>query len=139
MSRRKLAQAAGVSVRTAQRAITEFKNAGEIGVARSKKGEVPPGSKTGEPLWCGFSHKWVIGRGMAGRELHQEIARRRLLMQQRTALGPTRAAVVTLNVRRQRGAESESLKPRKRWTAEEIDAEIAQRPRGDVRPREGPD
>jgi DNA-binding transcriptional MocR family regulator len=61
--RRSLAKAVGCSIRTVQRAITEARSEGLVGVARAKKTEVPPGKD--RPIPCGWSHRWTIGRGLA--------------------------------------------------------------------------
>lgn len=61
--RRTMAEREKCSVRTVQRALTEAREEGLIGVARAKPNEVPPGLKT--PMACGWSHRWIIGRGLA--------------------------------------------------------------------------
>lgn len=61
--RRRLAKMENCSVRTVQRAITQAREEGLIGVARAKQGEKPQGAAGS--FACGFSHRWVIGRGLA--------------------------------------------------------------------------
>lgn len=61
--RRRIAELVGCSIRTVQRAITQAREEGLLGVARAKPNEVPPGAKA--PMSCGWSHRWVIGRGLA--------------------------------------------------------------------------
>ena len=61
--RKKLAAAVRCSVRTVQRAITQAREEGLLGVARAKKAEIPPGAR--KPFTCGWSHRWTVGRGMA--------------------------------------------------------------------------
>jgi hypothetical protein len=70
--RRTLADLAKCSVRTVQRAITQAKLEGLLGVARAKKNEVPPGAKG--PIPSGWSHRWPIGRDLAGEALKQAVA-----------------------------------------------------------------
>lgn len=70
--RKKLAELAKCSVRTAQRAITEGKLEGLLGVARAKQNEIPPGAKA--PIPCGWSHRWTIGRDLAGEAMRQAVA-----------------------------------------------------------------
>lgn len=61
--RSRIAKRIGCSVRTVQRAITQARSEGLIGVARAKKGECPPNWK--KPVECGWSHRWTIGWGKA--------------------------------------------------------------------------
>ena len=61
--RKKLAEVVRCSVRTVQRAITQAREEGLVGVARAKPGEIPPGAQ--KPFTCGFSHRWWVGRGKA--------------------------------------------------------------------------
>jgi hypothetical protein len=62
--RAELARRARCSVRTAQRAITQGKLEGLLGVARGGKNEIPPGARA--PIPCGWSHRWTIGRELRG-------------------------------------------------------------------------
>src|SRR3972149_2480929 len=61
--RKNLADHTGLSVRTVQRAITQGKETGLIGVGRAKPNEIPPGMD--RPVPCGWSHRWPIGWGAA--------------------------------------------------------------------------
>lgn len=74
--RGRIASAARCSVRTVQRAISQAKAEGLIGVARAKRGECPPGARG--PLPCGWSHRWIVGRGLAGDALRAAVARAKL-------------------------------------------------------------
>jgi hypothetical protein len=62
--RSKIAAFVGCSVRTVQRALTQARSEGLIGVARGKKNECPPNWKS--PVACGWSHRWTVGWGKAG-------------------------------------------------------------------------
>lgn len=70
--RSKIAAKVGCSVRTVQRAITQAREEGLIGVARSKVSvvnghkvfEKPPNFE--KPVPCGWSHRWTVGWGKAG-------------------------------------------------------------------------
>lgn len=59
---RTLADAVRCCRRTVQRAVAEAKSLGLMGTGRAKKNEIPKGRK--EPLSCGWSHRWIIARGM---------------------------------------------------------------------------
>lgn len=59
-----IARRVGVHVRTIQRAFAEGRAFGLMRSARAKKGEVPPGASSA--FACGWSHRWIIGRGLAG-------------------------------------------------------------------------
>jgi hypothetical protein len=106
-----IAAAVRCSIRTVQRAITEARSLGLLGVARGKKGETPPGADG--PIPCGWSHRWTIGWGRAGAEIKRLVAAARL-------------AWITRSTTR-KGA---TLAPRRRsMTPEELDAELARTPR----------
>lgn len=64
--RKTIAKFLRVSVKTVQRALNDGRSEGLCGVARGKKGERPRGWKGEEPPWCGFSHRWMIGREQVG-------------------------------------------------------------------------
>jgi hypothetical protein len=82
--RRRLAKTEGCSVRTVQRAITQAREEGLIGVARAKQGEKPPGAAG--TFACGWSHRWIIGRGRAAAAL---LPRRALRQQGPHGSAPT--------------------------------------------------
>lgn len=69
--RKRIASLLGLSVRTVQRALTEAQDRGLIRCARAKVGEVPPGARG--PVDCGFSHRWTIGWGVAGKRAAEKI------------------------------------------------------------------
>jgi hypothetical protein len=124
--RKSLARIVGTSVRTVQRAISEAKAKGLVGVARAKKGEIPPKSgrngEPGRPLPCGWSHRWTIGWGQAGAAVQRAIEHARLRFIARASISPKGGAprVVTPRL-----SSSTSTAPRRRWTAEDLDRELA--------------
>jgi hypothetical protein len=136
--RRTLARWSGTSIRTSQRAITQGKQLGRLGVARFKTGETPPGAI--HPMWCGGSHRWTIGWGKQGAAKSEAIARARLKMAQRTALGVTRAATCKGSPIIPARAHAPAQRAPRRWTAEQLDAELARLPIGEPtsKPRDGP-
>lgn len=69
--RRQIARVVGLSVRTVQRALTQAQDLGLIRCARAKLGETPPGARG--PVTCGFSHRWTIGWGIAGKKAKEKI------------------------------------------------------------------
>ncbi len=125
--RKKLAEKAGCSVRTVQRALTQAREEGLIGVARAKKNEVPPNWPHG-PVTCGWSHRWVIGWGKAGEAVKDAVhaAKARWLVKHATpARVPTAPPVPSERI--QGRATTRRSRPeyqRRTWTAEELDAEL---------------
>jgi len=125
--RRRLAKTEGCSVRTVQRAITQAREEGLIGVARAKQGEKPPGAAG--TFACGWSHRWVIGRGRAAAAALAAIAAAKLAGLARTAAKPPapqqRCAPAAGCAPAPKG---QRRPPARRWTAEEIDAALADTP-----------
>lgn len=119
--RTRLAKLVGCSVRTVQRAISQAKQEGLIGVARAKPNEVPPGGDAKRPLSCGFSHRWVIGRGLAAAAAVAAIAAAKL-----EAIA--RRAAQQLRQQLPQAPKRQPSPPPRRWTAEEIDAALAKPP-----------
>lgn len=113
--RARLARIVGASVRTVQRAISEAKSLGLIGVARAKQGETAPGLERAVP--CGWSHRWTIGRGLALGAVQKAIEAARTKFLRRTSLA---GGVVRT---------SKPPAPSRRWTAEEISRELERRDR----------
>lgn len=109
MFRRQIAKRLGISVRTVARAIAQAKAEGLLRTARGKKTEVPPGAPG--PIVWGFTNRWLPGWGKAGAEVLAAVstAKARFI---------ARAGVKAL-VRR--------AAPARRWTAEELDAELERR------------
>jgi hypothetical protein len=70
------AKRAGTCVRTLFRALAEAKSFGFMRTARAGKNEVPKGA--GGPLVCGWSHRWVIGRGLTLEQRAPELHKARL-------------------------------------------------------------
>lgn len=135
--RRTLAEHTGLSVRTVQRAITQAKWCGLLGVARAKKTEVPTGLD--RPLPCGWSHRWTIGWGMAVEAAREAVARTRLARIVKAAVQakhpPSRAEkrqwtaseiddALNPPASPMQGPRAPARPPRQ-WTASEIDAELA--------------
>jgi DNA-binding transcriptional MocR family regulator len=72
---RTIAERIGCSRRTVQRAFAQAKALGLMRSARGKKGEVPRGAR--EALPCGFCHRWVIGKGLAGAAIQRAVSEAR--------------------------------------------------------------
>ena len=106
--RRTLAGHTGLSVRTVQRGITQARILGLLGTARAKPNEVPPGRK--EPVRCGWSHRWIVGWGLAVEACKAAVERAR---QRRLA------KIAEPKVKRARTPAQ-----RRTWTSEELDAEL---------------
>jgi hypothetical protein len=113
------------SVRTVQRAITQAREEGLLNTARAKKKEVPPGRA--EPLPCGWSHRWIIGRGLAAAALLAAV----------TAAKLARLAVRTVRPRAELPRPARDRPPPRRWTAAELDAALEASPVG--KPPDVPD
>jgi len=119
MFRRSLAEHTGLSVRTVQRAITQAKEFGLIGVARAKKDEIPPGLD--RPLPCGWSHRWVVGWGQAAAAAKTAIANCRLArIVKAAAKGSSKKTDETSGP--MQGAREQ--RPVRQWSVAELDAEL---------------
>jgi len=132
-ARKSLAKQVGVSLRTVQRALTQGQETGLIGKARAKKGEVLPGMK--EPQTCGYSHRWTVGRGLAAAQAVAAVAAARVArMVRRSAVAPSPKPPPA-------APRPGAAAPRRRYTAEELENELAQLPRvhePDAEPPEKP-
>lgn len=121
MFRRNLAKHVGCSVRTVQRALTQAKAEGLLGTARAKKTETPPNWEHG-PVTCGWSHRWVIGWGQAGKAVADAVhaAKARWMVKQAAPVrkpgGPTVDPLPTPPPRWKNAFH--------RWTPAELDAEL---------------
>jgi len=121
--RKNIARKVGCSVRTVQRALTQARQEGLIGVARAKKNEVPPNWEHG-PVTCGWSHRWVIGWGKAGQAVADAVhaAKARWLVKH---AAPQKTPTISPPI-----GSTMDPKPKRRqppggkWTAEYIDAEL---------------
>ncbi len=109
--RKRIAEWARCSVRTVQRAITQARALGLLGVARAKPNEVPTGASS--PLPCGWSHRWTIGWGQAAAAVKKAVTAARLAWITRRTTVPVAKAPPP---------EPEPL--RRQWTAAELDAEL---------------
>lgn len=110
--RRTLAEHTGLSVRTVQRALTQGRELGLCGMARAKPNEVPPGRK--EPVRCGWSHRWVVGWGLALERAKEAVEKARLKRAVKMACQPSQ------------GVPQKKPNPRqRRYTADELAEELA--------------
>jgi hypothetical protein len=118
--RRQIARVLGLSVRTVQRALTQGQDLGLLRTARAKQGEIPTGARG--PIDCGFSHRWTIGWGIAGKRAGEKIQTLIEHAKMRRVL-----RVVTPNTKRARIMEARKPSPiQKRIpTLEELNAELA--------------
>ena len=127
--RKNIARKVGCSVRTVQRALTQARAEGLIGVARAKKNEVPPNWEHG-PVTCGWSHRWVIGWGKAGQAVADavHVAKARWLVKHAApARVPSEGAPAGHSATRTVGRGAPVCRPeyqRRTWTAAELDAEL---------------
>lgn len=116
--RRRLAELLDCSVRTVQRAITQAKAEGLLGVARAKRSDIPPGAR--EPLPCGWSHRWTIARDLVGAAAAAAIRAARLEQLTRAA---TRAAAGTARaIRRREPPTDAQLEQRRQQQRSELAA-----------------
>ena len=111
--RKKLAELVRCSVRTVQRAITQGRDEGLIGVARAKPGEIPKGAK--QAFSCGWSHRWTVGKGKAYAQAMAAIAEAKAKALLRAAVKPLRDKVRPTQVGR--------LTDEQRLELERIDAD----------------
>lgn len=110
----KIAARLSCSVRTVQRALRQARELGLIECHRSKRNEKAPGLDTVVP--CGWSHRWAIGWGLA-----KEAAAAAVNVARAMRLVPA------LFVSKKRRKPAEPPPRPKRWTVEEIEAELARR------------
>lgn len=134
--RKRLADKAGCSVRTVQRAITQAARLGLIGVARARRGEKPPGLETEVP--CGWSHRWTIGWGRAGAAVKRAIDAARARWMVRHAAPSSASSSCPTKSCDGRGRDAA---PARTWTAAELDAELERLASGEgppLRPKPPP-
>ena len=117
--RRQISRVLGVSVRTVQRALTQAKALGLLRTARSKQNETPPGARG--PIDCGFSHRWTIGWGIAGKRAGEKI---RTLIEQ-AKMRQVLKVVTPTTTKQQRILLPRQPQQRRTYTLEELDAELA--------------
>jgi hypothetical protein len=132
--RRRLAKTEGCSVRTVQRAITQAREEGLIGVARAKQGEKPPGAAG--TFACGWSHRWIIGRGRAAAAALAAVAAAKLAALVRTAAKPPAPQPRCSPAARcaSKAPTGQRRPPARSWTAEEIDQALADTPPATAEP-----
>jgi DNA-binding transcriptional MocR family regulator len=118
--RRKLAEKVGCSVRTVQRALTQARTEGLIGLARAKKDEVPKGWEHG-PITCGWSHRWTIGWGLAGAKVHDAVHAAKARWMVKIALAKPKA---TASATVPPPAVTYKAKPARPMTPDELDADL---------------
>jgi hypothetical protein len=130
--RASIAKRLKISVRTVQRALTEAQDLGLIGKARCKPGEIPHGLQT--PVECGWSHRWTVGWGQAAERAKAAIAQARLSRLVRKMMAqptppPRRDAeqAARAQVSREQSSRERWQTAPRRWTAEELDRELAAR------------
>lgn len=113
MFQRSIAKLLGCSVRTVQRALAEGRSLGLIECHRAKPREKAP--EIGKPLPCGWSHRWAVGWGRAKEAVAKlvNVARAKSLVPGMFRAKPKKT--------------EQSATPQRRWTAEEIEAELARR------------
>jgi DNA-binding transcriptional MocR family regulator len=121
--RRNLAKQVGCSVRTVQRALTQARSEGLIGVARAKKTEVPPNWQHG-PVTCGWSHRWVIGWGKAGEAVKEAVEAAKARWFVRHSMAPKPPAPASYMTPAAKSVAPRSEFSGLRMTAAQIDAEL---------------
>lgn len=121
--RRKIAEIIGCSVRTVQRALTQAQDLGLLRCARAKKGEAPPGAK--RPIDCGFSHRWIMGWGEAGKNAAKRIAAAIERARMRRVLSVVGDKPQAKTRRNPMEPKPQTPNQRRQWTVEELDAELA--------------
>lgn len=125
--RSSIAKHVSCSVRTVARALAQAAELGLLGRARGKKGEIPPGRT--EPVTCGFSHRWIIGRGAAGgAAVKAAVEDARAAWQARKL---KRIALKTVTPQPDTPVNRQKSDTRRRWTAAELDAALALIPAAD--------
>jgi hypothetical protein len=116
-----LAELVTCCVRTIGRALKDGREAGLVKCVRGGKKEIPPGIK--KPLKCGFSHRWTTGWGKGAEVVREAVEKARADAEKRKLKRVAIGVVQPAKKREPAGSEPK----RRRWTAEEIDAEAARR------------
>lgn len=122
--RKNIAVKVGCSIRTVQRALTQAKAEGLIGTARAKKDDIPPKWEHG-PIPCGWSHRWVVGWGKAGKMVADAVhaAKARWLVKHAAPQRVPRPAT-EIGAPRTYKPTARPEYQRRSWTAAELDAEL---------------
>lgn len=93
--RRTIAKRLGCSIRTVARAFRQGAELGMLGRGRAERGERTPGDPSeggGKVFPCGWSHRWIIGRGTTGAEATAREAAARARWLVKRAFAATKAA-----------------------------------------------
>lgn len=90
--------------------------------ARAKQGEAPPGAKA--PIDCGFSHRWIIGWGEAGKNAAKRIAAAVERARMRRVLSVVDSKQAARTRRSPMDPKPQTANQRRQWTVEELDAEL---------------
>jgi hypothetical protein len=123
--RHTIARKVKCSVRTVQRALNQGRELGLIQVFRAKKGEIPKGCT--EPLKCGWSHRITVGFGRAAAAAMAAVAAARvkwMLRFEAPTTGPRKTVELCAADKALLSAKPRTANQARRWTAEEIDAEL---------------
>jgi hypothetical protein len=140
MFQRRIAEICGCSVRTVQRALHEGRERAFIECHHSKPNETPPGLARGTRIPCGWSHRWIVGRGLSE---PLRLAARAIKKSARTVVGRAKGTMRTSTSRRQwtaaeidaELARRHAVREQSRWTPAEFDAELARRDAARAPPR----
>ena len=140
-----IAEWVGCSRRTVQRGAADAKRLGFVASHRAKKNERTPGDPEfggGKLIPCGWSHRFVIGRGKAGAARNQAVAEARARWNIRQALRQAEEAAKRAEPKpkfEQTTPQSPRRGRARPRTAAEIDAELARIPPGTFAGPDPPD
>lgn len=134
-----IARRVGCHIRTVARAFAQATELGMLGRARAKRDERTPGdpqSGGGRVIPCGWSHRWIVGRGKQGQaaDAAEAGARARWLVK-RAFEAPKPNAATAPTAAKPKAPERAHF--RRAVTAEELDAMLAREAR--ERPPPEPD
>jgi hypothetical protein len=136
LARRSIAKFLHCSIRTVQRALSQGAELGLIGKARAKYGERLPGMGPNEYQTCGYSHRWTIGRGLAVAKAAAAVCAARAAAIVKRAFNPPKPPAPAHNSAPKKARVVGTGRPARRWTADELEAELSRRAAED--PREAP-
>lgn len=121
---RQIARHTDCSVRTVQRA---FALGGALGLsrtARGKKDEVPPGAN--QPIPCGWSHRWIVGRGLGGAMREAAINKDRARWMTNFVARQNKPSELVTYAQRAKSPEPRRRPPPGMSTAEWLERELAE-------------